>query len=320
MLSCSTKTVSEFIEYDLLSIPPTISQWLPVEQIHANLNIELAKNQHSMRDDIFAYGFKKLCPVEGTSADHYKFRILELKHNLKALTSIRFKCLDVTQPYVEILHKNFLIKSVDQIKQLASEIHQHYKIFAPKWIRLFDSSGILEQAVDDKTVICDLRLFAGLIEKLKLRPFPKTQEKVALEPARDMEIYSLYQELYGELYKENPALRSMLCKESPHTFQKIRDAGTLFNILIEGKWAGIIGLSEEYEKFLYGYRMVDQIISKPYRGKGFAVAVQRRLIEVIESKKNEVLFGQISPSNISSARTALRVGREDIGGWYFIKT
>lgn len=315
----TVKTVSEFLDCDFRSTPSIVKEWIPAERIQKNLDIELQKNLHSMRDDIFAHGFKRLCPIAGARADDYKFQILELKSSLKVMGSIRFKCLDVRQPFVEILHKSFLIKSGDQLKSVAEEVFHHYKIFNPQWIRIFDSSGILEQAQDNKTISCDYRLFAGLIEKLKQNPRPKLYEKVALEPAKDMEIYSRYQDLYGELYKENPALRDMLCKESPHTFQKIRDAGTLFNILIEGKWAGIIGLSKEHEKFLYGYRMVDQIISKPYRGKGFAVTVQRRLVDILESKNHEILFGQISPTNISSAKTALRVGRKDIGAWYFIK-
>jgi len=91
----------------------------------------------------------------------------------------------------------------------------------------------------------------------------------------------------------------------------------LFEINIDGKWAGIIGANNGYDNFLKGYYIVEEFLIENFRGKQFASAVQRHLINKLPFNSNEMLFGTIHYENIPSLRTAMRVDRRPIGMYAF---
>ena len=90
--------------------------------------------------------------------------------------------------------------------------------------------------------------------------------------------------------------------------------------MIEKAWAGVIAAERRSEVFLSGYCVIEEILGGKYRGKGFAPAVQRMMIENLELQGDEMIFGHISLKNSPSLRTASRVGRSDVGGYLFVRT
>lgn len=308
----------EFLETDLELTPSLIFEWIPKEKVLANLKDELLNNTKSMYDDIFAHGFKRLCPFKDINADNYKYQVLKLDDHRKIMTSIRFKGLNISNPFVEILHFNFKPNFKEDLEDLQKAILLKYDEFKPKSIRVFCSPEIFTTFDIDVNTSCDFRFVAALISDIKSKPKPLNYEKVSLTSANDLKIYSRYLNLYDQLYRENPNLIHVISTESRESFEKVRNAGTLFNIEINGKWAGIVGVSKKSEKFLHGYEMFDIIISKSFRQKGFTHAIQRRLIDKLESYHHETIFGQINPLNTNVLKTALKIGGKDLGGWYFI--
>lgn len=70
---------------------------------------------------------------------------------------------------------------------------------------------------------------------------------------------------------------------------------------------------------MHGYIITEEILSKRFRGKGFAPALQRQLIEHLMYENDEMIFGNPNSRNLVSLRTASRVGRVDVGGVYFVR-
>jgi len=310
---------AEFLQHDYHVLPSVVKEWFPTSYLKENLQREFARHLRSMRDDIFAHGFSKMCPVAGAHPDEYKFRVIEMDKKCKVMTSIRFKCMDVSQPFVDVVHANFSVESVGQMLEFAHQILAQYHSFSPRWVQFFTTENRLKHAVDGNTLKCEARLLAAPVSILKKAEKPIFYEELSLEPADDLQIYSKYLEVYAELYRENLSLKEILCKESRHHFEKLRDSGLLYNILVKGKWAGFLGVSKKYEHFLYGYRILDVVLSKTFRRKGYASAIQRRLIELLDTDHFATLYGHISPENTMAIATAMRLGSKDLGGWYAVK-
>ncbi len=271
-----------------------------------------------MHDDVFAMGFKRLCPFENCSADDYKYQILNLDQDRKIMVSLRFKGLDIAYPFIEILHYNFVPDFSRDLDIIRKTIRTRYKVFSPKLIRIFATPDILSTFPESEDVCCDFRFVAALIEDIQSLERPANYGKISLNPAKDLKIYSRYLELYDQLYRENPNLIHIIYSESRENFEKVRNAGTLFNIYIDDKWAGIVGVTKNSEKYLHGYEMFDIIVAKSFRRKGFSHAIQRQLIDILDSDHQETIFGQINPLQLEILNTALKVGGKDLGGWYFI--
>ncbi|ACF15094.1 GCN5-related N-acetyltransferase [Chloroherpeton thalassium ATCC 35110] len=310
---------ADFLQYDYHSLPQVVKDWFPADYLKENLQREFSKHLQSMRDDIFAHGFSKMCPIAGAHPDEYKFRLIELDRKRKVMTSVRFKCLDVKQPFIDIVHMNFSPESALQAKMMAEQISEQYKTFSPRWIQFFDTKPLLNGGGEDAFLTHDICLLAAPVSLLKNAEKPKFYEIVTLEPAEDLQIYSKYLEVYAELYRENLSLKDILCKESRQHFEKLRDSGFLYNILVKGKWAGILGVSKRHQQFLYGYEILDVMLSKSFRRKGYAAAIQRRLIERLEAENLEAFYGHISPENQAAITTALKLGSKVIGSWYSVK-
>lgn len=308
----------QFLEIDFKLAPSCIFEWIPEEKVRNNLKADLINDTASMHDDIFAHGFKRLCPVPDTQTDDYKYQVLELNDGRKIMTSIRFKGLNILHPFVEILHYNFEPNFKKDLPIIKSAVLHKYADFKPRSIRIFTGTDLYTELDNSDNINCDYRFFAAKISYIKSLPQPKNYNKVALEPARDLKIYSQYLELYGQLYRENPHLIHVIVSESRENFEKVRNAGTLFNIYVQDKWAGIVGVTKRTEKFLHGYKMFDIIISKSYRQKGFTHAIQRKLFDILDHEHHETIYGEINPLNNKVISTAHKVGGLDLGGWYFI--
>ncbi len=309
--------VQQCLHCDYLAVPQVVREWIPEERIRLLLRREWEKNTKRITDTDFAESFQERCPVPDAIASDYSYRLLELAGGRHVLTSIRFKGLDMQKPFVEILHKSFVLESADQARTLAREIAQHYSVFAPRRIRIFDSSGVLDHPGAAEFTAGDLRYYAAPMHVLRLLPLPPRFGEVALERLTDLDFYDTYAAMYEHLYAESPHLR-VVPVESRQTMTDYLNEGKLYGIVIGGRFAGVVGVLPQEERFLSGLLVVEEILDRPFRGRGFAVAIQRRLLEEM-SDSSGMLYGHISPINTASLRTASRVGRRDVGGMYFVE-
>ncbi len=94
--------------------------------------------------------------------------------------------------------------------------------------------------------------------------------------------------------------------------------GTLFDIEVDGQWAGIMAASRDVDGPLAGHLILEEFLDAPFRGRGLAARAQRCLIDVLPEAPGGLLFGTIDGVNHASMRTALKTGRMDVGGWTFV--
>ena len=92
----------------------------------------------------------------------------------------------------------------------------------------------------------------------------------------------------------------------------------VFEIFVDGAWAGITITARGQEQGLKGWLMIEIALKFGWHGQGLGVAVQRQLASKLEDSGNDTLFGTIGAVNVPMQKTAAKVGRVDLGGQYWV--
>jgi hypothetical protein len=166
----------------------------------------------------------------------------------------------------------------------------------------------------------DLRWVIGHVAHLRSLPLlPSPASIIALRAPSDLAFYPRYESAHAEVSRGfTPLMRASVRLESGETLAKCRNEGALFEILIDGEWAGIIAATRESGLGLPGFQIAEEILTAPFRGRGLAKPVQREFVAQLPAKDDDFLSGMILAENRPSLRTALGVGRTDLGGFHFI--
>jgi GNAT superfamily N-acetyltransferase len=121
-------------------------------------------------------------------------------------------------------------------------------------------------------------------------------------------------------YQERPWLPHEAEPESLEDMRDHLETGQVFEIFVDGQWAGITGVDPRSDGFaLRGFAVIEMLLAQFARGQGLGAAVQYRLAEALQaSQSDDVLYGTIGSNNPPMLKTAARVGRMDLGGWIWV--
>lgn len=243
--------------------------------------------------------------LPGVVPKDYEERILNLGEGLFFLAGIRFQGLDVTQPFVSVLG-NF--KDIGKIPfdKMGELIKEGFKVFRPLCFHMNFPEEISIPAhnfkIDRYTVMGNIQT----IVDLKLKSIP---DKVEINALNDMNFYDEYVSEYENFFKNVPQLKSEVKIESLESFIEAASENLLFEVIINGKQAGVIaGYVENY----FGFNQVcilEELLFENFRGMGYGVYLQKAFAQKMLGRF-EILWGHISQLNPSSLKTALKNGRK----------
>ena len=128
--------------------------------------------------------------------------------------------------------------------------------------------------------------------------------------AKNLDWYVHYKHSFEAILESNSAFEEMTQMESEASFLEMMNTHLLYEAYLEGKLLGIICVVKDQEYLFNGYVIYEEFIFEPYRGKNYAAALQRHLIEQLPFENNEMIYGTIHYDNYPSKKTALRVGRK----------
>lgn len=308
-----------------------LQKWLPLETNHCpnfllqklgkatiekRLTSYIEESWQRCSDMEFAEDFADYCQIEAAKVSDYLYRSLTTPLG-EVITSIRFIGGDLSKPAVFLMHKDFELNTLKDIQLTGKFLREEYAVFQPKRFRWYSSKDESDLIAENKGIEGDLCYVMGLLSDLQKEPKPTHFEKINLKLAADLDWYDLYFNSYQEMYRTNPFFEEMASVESKDTLQKMMDKNWLFEVFIEGKWAGIIGVWQSKEYFLDGFEVYEEYLLPEFRGKHFAPAVQRHLIQRLPSKNFNMLYGTIHFQNKPSIKTAKRVGRKQVGIYIF---
>lgn len=243
--------------------------------------------------------------LQGVKPDDYKERILYLDETHFILAGIRFQGLDVTQPFVSVLgnFKDIEYIPFDKIGEL---IKEEFKVFRPTG---FHMSFPGEKSIPAHNFKIDRYTVMGNIQVIVEQKLKSIPDKVEIKALNDMNFYDEYVSEYEKLYKYFPQLKSEVKIESLAAFIEAASEKLLFEVIMNGKRAGVIaGYVENY----FGINQVcilEELLFENYRGNGHGVYLQKAFAQKMQGRF-EILWGHISQLNPSSLKTAIKNGRK----------
>lgn len=301
---------------ELLKCPPFILDRLGEEAVRDRIRREVEQELSRCTDDEFARGFYDYCKIEGTTPGDYKYRILNTPLG-EAVASIRFIGGDLEKPAVFLIYRDFDLDTASDIQRVSEFIAFEYEDFTPKRIRWHIPEIKDDLIKANPSIRGDLVYVAGFIDELRAAARPANFDRVRLRKAEGMGWYSDYTAEFDTIFREWPDFVEMARAEEQDTMKDLLDKGLLFEIEIDGSWAGIAAANRMTDNYLSGFCVIEELLVSAFRGQRLAPAVQRHLIEHLPASGDDMLFGTIHYENKPSLRTAMRTGRRPTGMFIF---
>ncbi len=161
------------------------------------------------------------------------------------------------------------------------------------------------------------RFLAASIREV-LRTVPPEADRVSVTTPDSLSFYPEYQAMYEAFWASSPELRDAIGIESHEDLECYLAGDGLRLIHVDGELAGVIGGIRHAEFGLRGWRLRERVMGERYRGGGFATAALWQYIRDLRHDADDLVWGTILGHNIASMRSALRLGRVDIGGLVWV--
>lgn len=298
--------------------PSLLRRWYDRETLKMLYRTDLTPNVERIFSDDMAKQFQHHCPFPNAAYADFKNKWLELPELGDSLIGIRFRNLELERPFVDVVVSEQLIRETMAADAVKAVLVQEYGVFGPKQVRLFVPSdrrldlGRLPGAYWEK------RYLAAPLDQMRSADQPEALERVQLRKPDDMTFYRAYRNLYEQRFREQPALREYARIETEEDLEDYLEEGTLFEVLVDKRWAGVIVVTRDEEQGLRGFLVVENLLDPQLGRQRLGVAVQYQLVRALVGEAGDVLFGTIDTRNIAAIKTAQRSGRSDVGGFLWL--
>ncbi|HMN96225.1 MAG TPA: hypothetical protein PKC43_07920 [Phycisphaerales bacterium] len=162
------------------------------------------------------------------------------------------------------------------------------------------------------------RWIAGAVGELLGAAPPAGVERVTIRRPPDLSFYPSYRRMYEAFWRAEPALGRRIGMEEPEQLAMHASHDGLRLIEVDGELAGVIGGFRHCEVGLGGWRLEERVLDERFRGQGLAAAALRRYVESLACAAQDLIWGTILVEHSASLRSALRLGRVDIGGLWWL--
>lgn len=163
------------------------------------------------------------------------------------------------------------------------------------------------------------RWLAAPLEELRRREPPPHAARIRVTTPTDLAFWPEYQRMYEEFWQSSPELRSRIGMETQDDLEEYRRQGGLRLVWIDDRLAGLIGGVRHAELGLRGWRLRERVLGGAFRGAGWATAALDAVLRDLPAEPGDLLWGTILPDNLGSMRSALNVGRVDVGGLWWVR-
>lgn len=290
----------------------------------ANINLEAASNTlRSDLDDLLGLNDPKVMnqrydffKVPGSEPKNYEERVVQISNRKSVLAGIRHAGGNKEKPFIN-LWPDYEFMNIGDVNEAYEAFAEQFEVFSPKHLSFWLNPNLDFAKELESTVKPNLRYIVGSIAKIKRKQKPDNYQKVSLAPVKDNNYRDWYEQLYMDFHSRNNELKDWVPVNNDEDMDSCLKDRLLFFIYIEGKKAGLIGGRKQDLLGKSGLYFTEIVLSTEFKGKGFAPAAQRMFIDHLSSDI-EVIWGTIDCQNVSSTKTALRVGRSAIRSEFFL--
>lgn len=303
------------LDAKLRQMAPTLRRWYDDAALRDNLRPVLAAEARRVFDDELAEEYRASCALPGTTTADVRNRWLALPEFGHALVGIRFERGDLAKPFIDVIVTTEPLRTVAQFRAVCAPLARPFASFAPTHVQhVVPSPVALDLTALGSGAAWKQRFLAAPVVAMRPLPFPSGYERVALTVPPDLDFYPRYAAVYEQLHAQRPAHREYAWVETREDLAEYSVQDALVEVLIGGRWAGLVAGFRAEEQGLCGFVVGEIVLAREFRGQGLGTAVQRRFVEALPTEEGDVLSGTIHADNRAAIATAKRCGREDIGG------
>lgn len=286
---------------------PAIRRWRPEGDRLAALEQELRWWVDVAAQDLtWARDYQGHAPQSGAPPERYLERWTEISPGLTALWGPRYRARDPDTPFVGLTASSRPISLAD-VPALLTVAREEFAEFAPGYLNLWTA----DPAGTWPGTRADSRLLAAPLAELRTRPVPGS---LTVHPATDLDFYPRYIDIQERQFRADPVHRLHTRSETRETFDALRAAGTLFEVRLDGRWAGVLAGQPDIGHGLRGAVVIELLLDPAVRGRGYGPALSVLLARALPLPDDQLLFGTIHADNLPAYRAATRAGRLDVGG------
>jgi len=296
----------ELARYTLERQHPLTRTWVDDEsrlqalaEVHEGVDVLLATDL-----DIAAGRVERFGP--GRPAESMLNYWLPAGDELHAMFSMRFEGLDPTKPFVDATPMSRAPRTSD-LPALAAVARELYGTYSPRYLRLWSAEADLPGTQPDR------RFFAAPITELQPRDVPAG---LSLVRAREVDHYDEAKRAYNAVDAAHPHHTQEASLQDRDDLAESAEAGLLFDVTVEGDWAGYVGgvINPEDSLGLPAYVVHELVLADKYRGRGYGRHLSALLAQALPDQPR-ILIGTIDAANHGARSAALAAGRHDVGGW-----
>lgn len=290
------------------SLHPWVRAHVSAADRRSALEQELSYWLETAAQDLdYATAFAEAAPQSGEPATAYLDRWLPLQTHGYVLAGPRYLGRDPDLPFVGVSASDRPLNAADHDALLAVAAGE-FAAFRPGFV-LVTTADVIGAWPGTRS---EMRQVVGRLADLRARDAPSALSTAACtEPAA---IYERYLEIHRLHVEQEPAhARRARCEELT-TLADLAQQGLLFDVLVDGQWAGILAAEADARRGVRGVTVVELMLDHPYRGRGFGPHLSTLLAKAVPLSDEQLLLGTIHADNRRAYTSALRAGRVDVGG------
>jgi L-amino acid N-acyltransferase YncA len=301
----------EIAQEALAQASPLIRAWRG-DLLEADLREEARQVAALITDDEAARKVAEAMKTFGFPPERFRARLVDIGGH-RFIARIDFPDTSGIAPFVDILHASTPpgeIADGAALRRLAGA----FADFAPRFVQFYHPA---HRPLRMPGISRDHHFLAGLAREMAARQPSAGLARVSLRRPAGLEFYPRYVDSYQQMYAERPHLKAKVRIESEESLSECDAAGFLYEIMVDGNWAGIVAARPELIAGVRSMFMTEIVLNAAARGQGLGPAVHQRLAaNVAAIDDRSILTGIIAAANVPSLKTATRAGRAEIGGWY----
>ena len=255
--------------------------------------------------------------VPNAVISNYDHKFIEIEKNKKVLAGIRHVGGNPEKPFI-YLWPGYVIENIQQITAIKEKLLPYFKLFNPQYLNMWFSKKSPFYEELNKLYKPVQKLYVGEIDNIISKEYPDNYNFGGLKKINDEEYYNWYISEYELFHNKHPEFLDWVEVNSLELMEECRADNLLFLFEDDRKRIGLIA-GEKNRIFNEEAVYIDEIlISEECRGKGYASSLMRKFIECIPTDMKYV-WSHIDSRNLSSSRTAVKIGQRPISEEYFIK-
>lgn len=326
-----TKITESLIQAKAVQASPLLKRIYTKTDLYKQCAHELQEDIERLESNHLALLFAKYASITGRHPSEYKTRLINCDNGNIALCGIRFRGMDISQPFVTVT-TTLKPLSINSINVLVDNISKIFEAFKPQYVQFYIPSYLDIEPANFPSAHWDNRILANSLDTLTKNAAQDiacpSHTKCELLSANSLTFYNQYEMAYNKLLDDFPQ-HAVMMELKPIEDMRAWVAQGFVNLLcVNDKLAGVIIVEPDNSLGMTGFYIIENIIFSEYRGQGLGKWMQLALIYQLVNdpsrqsrrQKTDMLFGTIHFDNASAIQCAKSVGRDDIGGYLWVAT